>query len=98
MRHADLESLTRQFNGKKRQDLKVTLAMSPKTAKLEEIEKHDCVLTPGLYVGAADVADDGEVFEDKMARLTATLSQQFAEGARLEAEMRKNLAWPGYGL
>jgi len=69
-----------------------------KAAKLEEIKKHDYVLTPGRYVGAADVADDGEVFENKMKVLTKQLKDQFAESSRLEAEIRKNLAGLGYAL
>lgn len=62
----------------------------------ELIKKHDYVLTPGRYVGAPPQEDDGEPFEEKMAHLTATLKEQFAEGARLEAEIRRNLAGPGY--
>ena len=58
--------------------------------------KADYVLTPGRYVGAAAQQDDGEPFEDKMARLTATLSAQFQESARLEAAIRQNLAGLGY--
>jgi hypothetical protein len=54
------------------------------------------VLTPGRYVGAEDVADDGEAFADKMARLTAQLKTQFEESDRLEAEIKKNLAGLGY--
>lgn len=69
-----------------------------KAAKLEEIRKHEYVLTPGRYVGAAAQEEDSEPFEEKMARLTATLGQQFAESARLEAEIRKNLAGLGYEL
>jgi type I restriction enzyme M protein len=42
--------------------------------------------------------DDGEPFEDKMARLTAALKEQFTEGASLESEIRKNLARLGYEL
>jgi type I restriction enzyme S subunit len=45
------------------------------------------VLTPGRYVGAEEVEDDGEPFEEKMKRLVATLEEQFAEGARLEKEI-----------
>jgi type I restriction enzyme M protein len=63
-----------------------------KAVELIDIRKSDYVLTPGRYVGAAAQVDDGEAFEDKMARLTATLRDQFAESARLEAEIRKNLA------
>jgi type I restriction enzyme M protein len=55
-----------------------------KAAELIDIRKSDYVLTPGRYVGAAAQVADGEAFEDKMARLTATLRDQFAESARLE--------------
>lgn len=69
-----------------------------KSAELAELQKHDYVLTPGRYVGAADEEDDGEPFAEKMARLTATLKTQFEESDRLEAEIRKNLAGLGYDV
>jgi len=69
-----------------------------KSASLEEIEKQGCVLTPGRYVGAEEVEDDGEPFEEKMARLTKELEAEFAESARLEAEIRENLRGIGYGV
>jgi type I restriction enzyme M protein len=55
------------------------------------------VLTPGRYVGAEEIEDDGEPFAEKMARLTEKLEKQFAESARLEAEIRDNLRGLGYG-
>ena len=67
-----------------------------KSAKMEELQKHDYVLTPGRYVGAADVEEDSEPFAKKMARLTGQLKEQFVEGERLEAEIKKNLAGLGY--
>lgn len=67
-----------------------------KSAELAELQKHDYVLTPGRYVGAADEEDDGEPFAEKMARLTSTLKTQFEESDRLEAEIKKNLAGLGY--
>jgi type I restriction enzyme M protein len=69
-----------------------------KSATLAEITKHDFVLTPGRYVGAADEADDGIPFAEKMATLTDKLSEQFAESAKLEAEIKMNLAELGYEL
>ncbi len=66
------------------------------SAKLDEIRKHEHVLTPGRYVGAAEQEEDGEPFAEKMQRLTAQLAEQFAESAKLEAEIRKNLAGLGY--
>ncbi|MCC6334284.1 MAG: SAM-dependent DNA methyltransferase [Myxococcales bacterium] len=68
-----------------------------KSASTEEIASHQFVLTPGRYVGAEEVEDDGEPFDEKMKRLVATLEEQFAEGARLEKEIRKNLRGLGYG-
>ena len=68
-----------------------------KSVKTEEIASHQFVLTPGRYVGAEEVEDDGEPFDEKMARLVSTLEQQFAEGAKLEKEIRKNLRGLGYG-
>jgi type I restriction enzyme M protein len=69
-----------------------------KSATLDKIKGHDFVLTPGRYVGAADVEDDGVPFTEKMAILTEKLSEQFAESAKLEAEIKKNLAGLGYEL
>ncbi|SCZ65311.1 class I SAM-dependent DNA methyltransferase [Thiohalomonas denitrificans] len=67
-----------------------------KSATLEEIEKHDFVLTPGRYVGAEAQEEDGEPFAEKMARLTAQLKEQFQESDRLEGEIKRNLAGLGY--
>lgn len=68
-----------------------------KSATLDEIAGHGYVLTPGRYVGAADVEDDGEPFAEKMERLTATLREQFAESARLEQVISDNLRRLGFG-
>ena len=66
-------------------------------ATLDDIRKHEHVLTPGRYVGAEEQEEDGEAFADKMARLTTQLAEQFAESAKLEGEIKKNLAGLGYG-
>ncbi len=68
------------------------------SASLADIRKHEHVLTPGRYVGAEEQEDDGDVFADKMARLTAQLAEQFAVSAKLEGEIKKNLAGLGYSL
>ncbi|WP_439811636.1 class I SAM-dependent DNA methyltransferase [Bordetella bronchiseptica] len=67
------------------------------SAKLDYVRKHEHVLTPGRYVGAPEQEEDGEVFAEKMQRLTVQLAEQFAESAKLEAEIKKNLAGLGYG-
>jgi type I restriction enzyme M protein len=68
-----------------------------KSATLEEIRKHGHVLTPGRYVGAEAQEDDGEPFEEKMQRLTATLREQQAEAAKLDVAIAANLKELGYG-
>jgi len=69
-----------------------------KLAKAEDIAGHGYVLTPGRYVGAEEVEDDGEPFEEKMPRLVAKLQEQFAESAKLEKAIRANLKGLGYEL
>ena len=69
-----------------------------KRATLEEISEHGYVLTPGRYVGAEEVEDDGIPFADKMAALTAELADQFAESANLEKAIRKNMKSLGFEL
>lgn len=69
-----------------------------KVATTEEITKQDYILTPGRYVGIEEVEDDGEPFEEKMARLTSELSEMFKESHKLEDEIRKNLEAIGYEI
>lgn len=68
-----------------------------KATTLEEIKSHQYVLTPGRYVGAAEVEDDGIPFEEKMAELSSTLLKQIREAGALDAVIRKNLEVLGYG-
>jgi type I restriction enzyme M protein len=69
-----------------------------KSASLEEIIKHDYILTPGRYTGAVEEEDDGIPFAQKMMELTEKLSTQFDESATLEAEIKEKLAGLGYAI
>ena len=68
-----------------------------KSATTAEILAHGHVLTPGRYVGAEEIEDDGDPFEEKMPRLVAELHAQFAESAKLEQAIKANLRGLGYG-
>ena len=68
-----------------------------KSATTAEIAAHGHVLTPGRYVGAEAIEDDGDPFEEKMPRLVAELHAQFAESAKLEEAIKVNLSGLGYG-
>ncbi len=68
-----------------------------RSVSVEEVGRHDHVLTPGRYVGVEPRAEDGEPFEEKMERLAVELRDQQAEGARLDAAINENLRALGFG-
>lgn len=67
-----------------------------RVATIEEIREHNYALTPGRYVGAEEVEDDDEPFEEKMKQLVARLEGQCAESAKLEQAIWRNLKDLGY--
>lgn len=67
------------------------------SADTKKIKEHDYVLTPGRYVRAAEIEDDGIPFEEKMTELSAKLYAQLVEAEQLEKTIRKNLEILGYG-
>ncbi|PIU82576.1 N-6 DNA methylase, partial [Candidatus Micrarchaeota archaeon CG06_land_8_20_14_3_00_50_6] len=69
-----------------------------KSVKLDEIRKHEHILTPGRYVGTEEVEEDDEKFQDKMKRLTSELSEQFKKSKELEEEIKKNFKGLGYDV
>ena len=62
-----------------------------KSATLEEVRGHQHVLTPGRYVGAEEVEDDGEPFEVRFPKLVAKLEGQFASARDLEKRIHQHL-------
>jgi type I restriction enzyme M protein len=68
-----------------------------KAASLDEVRKHNYVLTPGRYVGAEVQEDDDEAFAEKMQRLTAQVGRQTQQGAVLDEVIREKLVSLGYG-
>lgn len=69
-----------------------------KEATTEEVRENDYILTPGRYIGLAEQEDDDELFEEKMARLTGELSEQFAKSKELEEQIRQVFGRIGYEL
>ncbi len=67
-----------------------------KSATLDEIKANDYILTPGRYVGVAETHEDDEAFSAKMDRLTAELTEQMTESAKLDAKIKENLAKLGW--
>ena len=67
-----------------------------KEANLEDIQAHGFILTPGRYVGIEKEDEDLEIFEEKMERLTTSLSKQFKKSRELEEIIRIQLGEIGY--
>ena len=68
-----------------------------RSVTLAELERHECVLTPGRYVGTAPEEEDGEPFVDKMHRLASELHKLQSEGAKLDDKISDNLVSLGFG-
>jgi type I restriction enzyme M protein len=65
------------------------------SASLDDMRKHDYVLTPGRYVGAAEQEDDGEAFAEKMAAADGAAQQ--TKALELDKSISDNLERLGYG-
>ena len=62
-----------------------------KSATLDEIAKHDFVLTPGRYVGAEEEEEDAVSFELRFAQLNAELRNQMTQARQLDERIEENL-------
>ena len=58
---------------------------------------HGHVLTPGRYVGAEEIEDDGVAFEEKMVELSAELCEQMTGDEGLDGAIRRRLEVMDYG-
>lgn len=85
------------WRGEKKDGIYEDKAGFCKSATLDDIRSHHHVLTPGRYVGAEAIEDDGIAFEEKMAELSDRLYQQMRESVELDAVIRRNLEVLGYG-
>ena len=64
----------------------------------DTIKEQNYILTPGRYVGIEEQEDDGEPFEEKMARLTTELSVLFDRSIELQDMIKKQLKAIGFEL
>jgi len=68
-----------------------------KSSSTSDIASNGFVLTPERFVGAEDLEDEGDPFEEKMPKLVNELHEQFDLSERLEREIKSNLKRLGYG-
>jgi len=69
-----------------------------KAVNIHEIRKNNFILTPGRYIDFREQEEDGEAFDEKMQRLTATLKEQMTKAATLDEQIKENLAKIGFDL
>jgi type I restriction enzyme M protein len=85
------------WRGEEKDGVYKDVAGFSKSVSRDEIEINDYVLTPGRYVGATDLEDDGILFEKKMGKLTERLYKQMQESNQLDEMIIDNLERLGYG-
>lgn len=95
----DLDKVTETYHAWRNLDGKYEdISGFCKSASLAEVEANNFVLTPGRYVGAEDIEDDGILFEEKVATITSSLSEQFAKSNELQERIKLNLEKIGIEL
>jgi type I restriction enzyme M protein len=90
----DIDKITDTYNRWRSKAPEVAYKDEPgfcASVDLEMIRKHDFVLTPGRYVGAADEEDDGVPFEEKLTVLRTELAGQFDNALRLQGAVSSAL-------
>lgn len=67
--------------------------------RTSEIAMHDCILTPGRYIGIEEKNDnDMEQFNEKMIRLTKELGDMFSQKQKIEDEIINKLKNIGFKI
>jgi type I restriction enzyme M protein len=94
----DIDLITKTYHTWRKSENYHNIKGFCKSATLEEIIKHNYVLTPGRYVGIEDVEHDGISFETKMTALTIILKEQIQKEAELNNELATQLAKIGFSL
>lgn len=94
---ADIASTYHAWRGEKKDGAYEDKGGYSKSATIDEIKANDYVLTPGRYVGAAELEDDGIPFETRMSELSQTLYNQMEQAEELDKAIRQNMEVLGYG-
>lgn len=69
-----------------------------KSANIQDIRKNNYILTPGRYIDFKQVEEDDEAFEEKMQKLTTTLSAQMQKAKELDDAIVQNLKKIGFEI
>jgi type I restriction enzyme M protein len=98
---ADLQLISSTYHawrGENVKDKYEDIAGFCKSATTKEIAANGYALTPGRFVGAEDISDEEDSFEEKMPRLIDELNGLFLKSSELEKLIKNNLLGLGYGI
>ncbi len=91
---ADIDKITRAYHAWRGEAEAGAYADVPgfcKAATIEEVRQQAHVLTPGRYVGSAEISDDDRLFTDRFTELTEKLRGHFTEADTLSARILQSL-------
>lgn len=91
---ADIATITRAYHawrGEREAGVYENVPGFCYSASVDEIKAQSYALTPGRYVGAADIEDDEVPFHERFPALRSRLEEHFAEADRLAVAVRANL-------
>ena len=89
--NGDIQKIASTFNAFENNDNYQDIKGYCKVATLEDVEKEGFILTPGRYVGVAEIEQDSEPFETKMPRLKQELFAMFEQSHKLEENIKTQL-------
>jgi type I restriction enzyme M protein len=87
----DIEKISGTYHTWKEEQNYDDVAGFCKSISIEEIRAQGYVLTPGRYVGAAELEEDDEPFEQKIVRLKKELEEQFKVNDELHKTILMNI-------
>mgnify|MGYP001268694473 CR=1 FL=1 len=69
-----------------------------KSVPIDDVRKNNYVLMPGRYIDFEKEEDDGELFEEKMSKLTSELKEQMDRAKELDIQITKHLTSIGFNI
>lgn len=88
----EIERIASVYREFKREGVAETVPGFCAVGSIEEVRAHGYALTPGRYVGAEEIEDDGEPFEEKFPRLVEELEEQFVVAERLQQKIARQMS------
>lgn len=89
--NGDIQKIASTFNAFENNDNYQDIKGYCRVATLEDVEKEGFILTPGRYVGVAEIEQNSEPFEIKMPRLKQELFAMFEQSHKLEENIKTQL-------